>query len=136
MECELQRLIHYDYLLVHSGDVPNGLPSIHPGHPFRVGELHVRRQLIERGLSMMLSKSIIECSMSPQGIFYRAGDWSLAFLESLHSAYTKQLVTTAKWINHQFASFSDEQLSALLNSESQQWGAEFSSTTRALSDAI
>ena len=28
--CDLQRLVQYEYLLVHSGDVPQGPPSLHP----------------------------------------------------------------------------------------------------------
>ena len=63
IECDLQRLIQYDYLLVHSSDVPDGPPSIHPANPYRSSELHVRRQMIEKGIAMMLSKSIIECTL-------------------------------------------------------------------------
>jgi hypothetical protein len=32
---DLQRLITYDYLLVHSGDVDDSLGSLHPAVPFR-----------------------------------------------------------------------------------------------------
>jgi hypothetical protein len=40
---DLQRLISYDYLLIHSGDIANGPHSLHPPVPFRGTELLVKR---------------------------------------------------------------------------------------------
>jgi hypothetical protein len=57
--CDLQRLVFYDYLLVHSGDVPAGPDSIHPPTPLRSGEALVRRHWIERGLLLMISRELI-----------------------------------------------------------------------------
>ena len=42
-ELDIQRLVNYDYLLVHSGDI-NGPPSLHPDSPLRSGELLVKRR--------------------------------------------------------------------------------------------
>jgi len=46
-QLDLQRLLEFDYILVHTKDV-DGPPSIHPALPLRSGELLVRRQLIDR----------------------------------------------------------------------------------------
>lgn len=134
-ERDLQQLIQLDYLLVHSGDMGDGPPSIHPAHPYRASELHLRRPLVEQGLAMMLSKSIIECSMTPSGIAYRAGTWSLAFLNDLQSAYTQHLKLSAKWIASKYALMPPQELASKLKSQFQQWGAEFSPTTLALTES-
>lgn len=54
---DLQRLVFYDYLLVHSGDA-NGPESIHPATPHRSGEVLVKRQILEQGLLLMISIAI------------------------------------------------------------------------------
>ena len=54
---DLQRILEYDYMMVHTGDFENGPPSIHPALPLRSGELLVRRALIDRGLMLMVSRA-------------------------------------------------------------------------------
>ena len=56
---DLQRLVYYDYLLVYSGDVENGPPSLHPSIPHRGGGWLVRRQMVETGLNLMFSKELV-----------------------------------------------------------------------------
>lgn len=78
--------MHYDYLLVHSGNV-DGPPSLHPAGPHRSGELLVKRPLIESGVNLMMQKSIIECEFSAVGIRYHAGNRALAFLDGIRAPY-------------------------------------------------
>jgi hypothetical protein len=122
---DIQRLVQYDYLLVHSGDVANGPSSIHPPTPNRSGELLVRRPIIEEGIKMMMTKSIIACELSPRGIFYFAGEWSLAFLDQLVSKYTRDLKNRAEWVVQTFTSYSDSNLSDFMRERWSNWGAEF-----------
>ena len=79
--CDLQRLTFFDYLLVHSGDVPGGPPSIHPPTPLRSGEALVRRQWIEKGLRLMLSRELIQPMFSETGIAYVATSLCRPFLD-------------------------------------------------------
>jgi hypothetical protein len=117
--------VQYDYLLVHSGDVAEGPVSIHPPTPHRSGELLVRRPLIEAGIKLMMSKSIIECEMSPSGIMYFAGEWCLAFLGLLSAEYTLAIKTKAHWVVSRFAGLSDAQLADFMKENRVNWGAEF-----------
>ena len=68
-QLDLQRLLEFDYILVHTHDV-DGPPSIHPALPLRSGELLVRRQLIERGLILMISRGLISRHATPKGFMY------------------------------------------------------------------
>lgn len=131
-ECDLQRLINYDYLLVHSGDVVGGPPSIHPATPHRSAELHVRRQMIEIGLQMMMSRSVIECRPSSSGFVYLAGAWALTFLNSLQAPYTKDLAESAAWVVERFGGLSDDELSDFISKQWERWGPEFTETTLSL----
>lgn len=122
---DVQRLGQYDYLIVHSGDVVGGPPSIHPATPHRSGELLVRRRLVEAGLEFMVHRGVIERAFTQNGIGYVAGEYAVLFLNSLSSEYANQLRDRAAWVVHRFAGLSDEELTAYIKAHLSQWGAEF-----------
>ena len=123
--CDLQRLVQYDYLIVHSGDVAGGPPSIHPATPHRSGELLVRRSLIESGLELMAHKCVVEPAFSEGGIVYVAGEYALLFLQSLTASYVRELRARADWVVARFQGTSDEDLQAYMRSNWATWGSEF-----------
>lgn len=123
--CDLQRLVQYDYLLVHSGDVDGGPPSIHPATPNRSGELLVRRSLVEQGLNFMIKKKVIAQTFTGHGIGYRADDYAPVFLDSLTSDYTRKLRERADWVIKTFQQVPDIELSEFMRSRWTLWGAEF-----------
>ena len=53
---DLQRILEYDYMMVHTGDFENGPPSIHPALPLRSGELLVRRSVAHLSRGKRLSR--------------------------------------------------------------------------------
>jgi hypothetical protein len=132
-ELDIQRLVNYDYLLVHSGDL-NGPPSLHPDSPHRSGELLVKRPIIEAGVSLMMTKSIIECVFSPAGIRYHAGNWALSFLAGINAPYCAALRERARWVAGRFAAMSDDDLRAYMAKRWSVWGAEFELQGQALED--
>jgi hypothetical protein len=123
--CDLQRLVQYDYLVVHSGDVDGGPPSIHPATPHRSGELLVRRSLVEQGLEFMARKLVVEKAFTGQGIGFRAGEYASVFLGALISPYTQQLCARAAWVVERFQRMSDETLNDYMRTQWSHWGAEF-----------
>ena len=79
---DLQRLVAFDYLLVHTGDI-GGPASLHPPTPLQSAELLVRRRLVERALLLMMTRELVERDFVPDGIRYRAGENAVPFLSSL-----------------------------------------------------
>src|SRR6266700_5971794 len=69
-KADLQRLISYDYLLVHSGDVEQSPGSLHPAVPFRGSEWLVKRDIVRGGLDLMFARELIDKKLEPTGIFY------------------------------------------------------------------
>lgn len=125
LEFDLQRLVFFDYMLVHSADAPNGPSSLHPATPFRSNELLVRRHLIESGLHLLSSKGLITVTASQMGFLYRATDPAASFLLSLTEEYTKLLRQRAAWVVQTYSRASDSQLSAIFNENLDRWGSEF-----------
>src|SRR5688572_11566981 len=94
---DLQRLVSYDYLLVHSGDVLEGPSSLHPAVPFRGSELLVKRDLVHAGLNQMFSRELISKDFDPTGIVYRATELTGAFIALLTSNYAAELRQRSEW---------------------------------------
>lgn len=122
---DIQRLVQYDYLIVHSGDVEGGPPSIHPATPHRAGELLVRRKLVEQSLDFMGRRLVVEKEFTADGIVYRAGEYAVLFLDALTSEYAGQLRQRANWVVNQFKDMSDQELADYMRQRWSKWGAEF-----------
>ncbi len=106
---DVQRLVAFDYLVVHSGDM-GGPESLHPQLPNRSAELLVRRQIVERGLHLMLHRGLVERQVDASGIRYRAGELAATFLESLTVPYLRALRERGDWVAGNFGDMSDETL--------------------------
>ena len=66
----LQRLVVFDYFLVHSDDIEGGPEGLHPRTPHRGGEILVRRGAIQDGLTLYGSRGLIERVYKGGGIFF------------------------------------------------------------------
>jgi hypothetical protein len=122
---DLQRLISYDYLLVHSGDVADGPSSLHPSVPFRGTELLIKRDLLNAGLNQMFARELIAKSFDTSGILYRGTGLTSAFIKLLKSNYSNELRTRSKWLVSRFGSMSDAELISFMTDNVGRWGAEF-----------
>lgn len=125
-EFDLQRLLYFDYLVVHSSDA-DGPASLHPNTPLRNGELLVRRGVIERGLLLFISRGIIERNARSDGIFYAASEVAGPFLECLHSAYSLELRLRATWAIDTFGALDDGELKSYFDARFARWTREFQS---------
>jgi len=124
-ECDLQRLVIYDYLLVHSEDVPTGPPALHPATPLRSGELLVRRTLVEQGLRMLIRKGLVTKSYTKAGIYFTVTAFAKPFLAYFKSAYAVRCGEISKWIVGRFQPMTDDELREFIHENLGRWGAEF-----------
>lgn len=123
-QLDLQRILEFDYILVHTGDV-HGPPSIHPALPLRSGELLVRRGLIERGLLLMISRGLVSRHATEQGFTYQAEDDAGPFLDALTTEYLRELTNRATWVVARFGEKSNAEIRAMLSDIYDQWSREF-----------
>ncbi len=121
---DLQYLVFFDYLAIHSGDV-EGPSSLHTPLPLRSGELTIRRKLIERGLFLMMSRGLVEQLASSDGFQYAATDRASAFLTMLSSQYISRLKERVEWVTETFGQSTIEELQAMERRFFQQWSTQF-----------
>lgn len=121
----LQRLVVYDYLVVHSDDVPGGPPGLHPKTPHRGAELLVRRAVLEQGLLLYQSRGLVERRYTEGGVMLAATERSASFLDALSSPYLTLLRERAAWVMSAFGELNDAALALIAGEHIGEWGAEF-----------
>lgn len=122
---ELQQLVYLDYLLTHSGDVPNGPSSLHTATPYRSGEILVRRTLIADGLLLLASRNLVKIEVTANGITYTAEELAAPFIDRLTMPYCITLSARASWVIAQFGEWSLSRLKELFDHYVGEWGSEF-----------
>ena len=68
---DLQKLVFLDFLTVHSADV-GGPESLHPSTPHRAAELVLRRDLLEQGALLLVSRKLLWRQFDATGFSYQA----------------------------------------------------------------
>lgn len=121
---DLQYLVFFDYLTVHSGDV-EGPESLHAPLPMRSSELTIRRELIERGLFLMMSRGLVNRLSEPNGFYYTVTDTAGAFLAMLSSRYISKLKERAEWVTETFGESTPEELKMMERQFFQAWSVQF-----------
>ena len=121
---DLQRLVAFDYLLVHTGDI-GGPTSLHPPTPLQSAELLVRRRLVERALVLMMTRDLVERDFVSDGIRYRAGENAVPFLSSLASDYLRQLKQRAAWLVRELGDKDETAFRAVMRRFFEKWVEEF-----------
>jgi len=122
---DVQRLLIYDYFIIHSGDVENGPPSLHPSLPHRSSSLLIRRKVLQEGLNLMYSKSLLDVVYDNSGISFRASQLTKPFLALFNSTYLEKLKDNAQWVIEKFSSYSEVELRNYVDSNLIEWGGEF-----------
>jgi len=122
---DLQHLLAFDHIVVHSGDVPEAPPSLHVAVPQRNGELLIRRTIVEEGLLLMESKGLLKRQHKDDGVFYGASDFTSIFLSSLTSEYIKKLRTRAQWAVNIYSVHKDNFFEEVFNIAFDRWTTEF-----------
>ncbi|UTW04242.1 threonine transporter [Amphritea atlantica] len=122
---DIQQLLALDHIVVHTGDIENAPPSLHPNILQRSGELLVRRPLVENGLVLMESKRLVQKVITPDGFYYCATELASVFIESLTNEYIKELSQRAQWAVTMYNDYGDSLFSEIFNSAFDRWKNEF-----------
>ena len=122
---DLNELVMLDYMLVHSGDVPNGPPSLHPPSPLRSGEVAIRRRIIQEGLVLFQSRHLIVQTLTERGFEYMADDLAPAFLDVLQSPYQTGVRDRARWVVGVGRDLGWTEFARVFDDSLVRWRAEF-----------
>lgn len=124
---DLQRLVYYDYFLLHLNDILKDQDSIHPSNPYHATEIAIKRKLIQEGINLMSKKGLIDIHFSIQGISYSRNKMTIEFLEYFDSNYFNKLEKNARIVEENFNTFTDEKIQNYVYENIGKWTGEFES---------
>lgn len=122
---DLQNIVYLDYLTIHSADIDKTTTSLHPAVPYRSGEIMVRSSIIEQGLNLFIAKDLIEKLYNSNGIYYKATENAMPFLESLEEKYAIKLQQKANWAISKFSKHTKQELKSIMTSKLAEIDNEF-----------
>lgn len=131
---DIDRLVIYDYLIIHTEDVEKKYKSLHPSTPHRSGELLVRRQLLQEGINLMESKGLLKRQFLESGIFYSANNLTGPFINYFETEYSSLLRLYAKYIKEKFNHLNFSDLKNYVMQNLDEWGGEFENESILRSD--
>lgn len=128
--CCLTEMTWFDFLVVHTSDLKGQFEqdapdSLHPDLPGRVGELYIRRSLVEESLKLMQLNHLIEVQHRGDGIYYIASEDAPSFVDLLQSPYSAKLKVRADFIANQFKGMAITEIEELIIDRFGRWKAEF-----------
>lgn len=121
---DLDKLMYLDHLALHTEDI-GGPPSLHAPIPNREVQIFARKQLLQQGLTILLSKQLISVITSSEGISYAINETGHKFLEYFSSDYFINLNATVQWVTERFQQLSTQRLGALINTRLGLLSGEF-----------
>src|SRR5690606_25466208 len=121
----LTQMTWLDHLVVHTGDIEKGPESLHPDIPQRAGELVVRRQIVEDGLTLMSRLHLVDVHFNDEGIFYSARDEASPFVQLLRTEYGETLRKRAQWLAEFVADKGEVGLAEIISEKVGRWTVEF-----------
>jgi hypothetical protein len=129
---DLQRLIAFDYLLVHTGDITDGPPSLHPPVPLQSAALLVRRRIVENALLLMMTRDLVRREATEHGFQYKAGENAAVFLSALESDYLVALKERAKWLFGALGKKTETEFREVMHRFFDKWVEEFQAAEKSL----
>ncbi|MCC3243807.1 threonine transporter [Methylocystis sp. WRRC1] len=126
---DIRQLTIFDYLLVRTSEL-NGPESLHPPSPVQSPDATVRRKIVQAGIDLMISRSLICREPSLAGITFVAGDAAAPFLDSLASPYLERMKERADWIAAYFKDRPQEAVAETVQQIFDKWVAEFQDLER------
>lgn len=126
----IDKLIFFDYFLIHAGDISKKQKSIHPKYPFRSSEIIIKRELLNSAIMQLVRKELIEIHYQHDGIFYTISNIGRSLINYFESEYAELLNESSQWIYKNYKDKTEEELQASFKRNMKKWGGEFANESK------
>ena len=120
---DINRLVLLDYTLLHSSDF-GGPDSLHPSVPIRVGELGIKRQLIQDGLEVLVRSGLAHIEAKTEGFYFRASEDAEGFARLLETQHAHDLSERATWVVDYFKDMDEDSIRESIRNVLGHWPEE------------
>lgn len=116
----INKIAFLDYIIIYAGEFVEGADNLHAASPFKSGEWVARHTAFERGVNLMISRSLLIRSSGLNGFVYQLSDLSLPFLTYIEDDYKANYYRNISAVD-KYVGASDEQLSNMLGEKILRW---------------
>lgn len=120
-----QRIMYYDYFSLHLRDLDKALKSLHPDNPNHSSEIAIKRDLINKGLKLILAKGLVGVKYTKTGIYYQSNHLTHDFISLFENGYVEQLKKNISIVNGFFLNQTDKQIYKYVDRNIGKWVGEF-----------
>jgi len=120
-----QRIMYYDYFSLHLNDLDQTKESLHPDNPNHSSEIAIKRDLINKGLDLIIAKGLVSVKYSKTGIYYQINRLTHEFVNLFQNTYVEELKMNIATVNEFLLKYSDRQIYKYINSNIGKWAGEF-----------
>lgn len=121
---DLDKLMYLDHLALNTEDI-DGPPSIHAPIPHRGVQIFARKELLQKGLTILISKELITIIASQEGIFYQINEAGKKFIEYFSTEYFIELSNAVKWVVEKFNLQNTQEVKKFIDENLEKWSGEF-----------
>lgn len=120
-----QRIMYYDYFSLHLRDLDQTQKSLHPDNPNHSSEIAIKRDLINKGLNLIIAKGLLCVKYAKTGIYYQSNHLTHHFVSLFENGYVEQLKTNINFVNNFFLNNTDRQIYKYVDRNIGKWAGEF-----------
>ena len=121
---DLEKIMYLDYLCLNTFDI-GGPRSLHAAIPNRGVQVFSKKVLIQKGLSIMMTKELIQLVVKPNGFFYQITEAGKLFLTLFQTKYFLDLVNRSRWVVERWGNSSTDEIKTFIDVNIQNWGGDF-----------
>lgn len=121
---EVEQLMFLDYLSQNTND-HGGPSSLGAPIPNRGVQAFARKEVIQKGVTILLSKDLATIHIDKNGFSYSINQAGLKFLQLCNTPYFLQLTERVAWVVQHFDNMSSEDLRGYINKRVPNFGGEF-----------
>lgn len=120
-----QRIMYYDYFALHLNDLDQKHESLHPDNPNHSSEIAIKRDLVNKGLNLIIAKGLVGVKYTKSGIYYQNNQLTHDFVALFENGYVEELKRNIDVVNVFFSNYSDKQIYKYINKNIGKWAGEF-----------
>lgn len=124
---DLEKIMYLDHLCLNTSDI-NGPESLHAPTPNRGVQVFSKKALLQKGISIMLSKELMELIVTQEGFYYGISEAGEMFLKMFQTKYYLEFVKRSDWVLERWGKIPTSQIKNFIDTNLQNWGGEFLST--------
>lgn len=122
-EADIEMLMYLDFLCLNTNDI-GGPESLHAPIPNRGVQVFSKRDLIQKGLAIMLSKELVGFKATKAGFTYLVTEAGKLFLSHFQTSYYSKLDQRISWVTTEFKNYSTAKIRKYINLNLHIWGGE------------